>query len=146
MVIIGDGNIALPLIYADDLAAFVSLLLGQSTDKPSFSIHVLSSREPTTMREVFYLIANYLHVKPPRHVPYLPMAVAASVAELLPDKLKVGRLKLLTTARVQQYSRGYDLSGVLDPPPLGFVPPTSYQSGMPRMLDDYQKHVAQLER
>jgi hypothetical protein len=54
--------------------------------------------------------------------------------------LRIGRLKLLTTARVRQYSRGYDLSGVLHPAPLGFVPPTSYEIGMPKMLDDYRRH------
>jgi hypothetical protein len=92
------------------------------------------------MRQVFCFIANYLGAKPPRHVPYLPLSLAASVADLLPDKLRIGRLKLLTTARVRQYSRGYDLSGVLHPAPLGFVPPTSYEIGMPKMLDDYRRH------
>jgi nucleoside-diphosphate-sugar epimerase len=146
MVIIGDGNISLPLIYADDIAAFVLLLLDQPTDKPRFDIHILSSHEATTMRQVFYFIADYLGAKRPRHFPYLPLSLAASVADVLPDILKVGRLKLLTTARVRQYSRGYDLSGVLNPPPLGFVPPTGYEVGLPRMLDDYQKHLAKTER
>jgi nucleoside-diphosphate-sugar epimerase len=146
MVIIGDGNICLPLIYADDIAAFVLLLLNQSTDKPTFDIYTLSSHEPTTMRQVFYFIANYLSVKPPRHLPYLPLSLAASVVDFLPNKLRLGRLKLLTTARVQHYSKGYDLSGVLNPPQLGFVPPTGYQVGLPRMLDDYQKHLATSSR
>lgn len=139
MVIIGDGNISLPLIYADDIANFILRLLDQPADKPTFDIYILASPEPTTLRQVFYFMADYLGVKPPRHMPYLPLSLAASVVAFLPEKLRVGRLKLLTKARVQQYSRGYDLSGIFNPPPLGFVPPTSYQVGLAKMLDHYQR-------
>ena len=139
MVLIGDGNALLPLIYAEDIARFTLLLLDGSVEKPDFGIYVLSSPEQTTMKQVFNFIADYAGGKRPLHVPYWPLFLASMIVGLLPEKLKMGRLKILTKARVMQYSRGYDLSGVITPPPLGFVPITKYEEGMSKMLDEYKK-------
>ena len=53
--------------------------------------------------------------------------------------LRRGRLRLLTKARVQQYTRGYDLSGVMELPPLGFIPATGHRAGLAAMLDDFRQ-------
>lgn len=139
MVLIGDGQAPLPLIYAEDIARFILLLLSRSVEKTGIGIYVLASHEPTTMQEVFYFIADYLGVKRPRHVPYWPLSVAASIVGGLPPLLRLGRLKLLTKPRVLQYSKGYDLSNLINPSPLGFVPETKYKEGLSSMLDEYKK-------
>ena len=89
------------------------------------------------MRDVFDFIADYLHLKRPGSVPVWAMYFLASVLEWLPHSLKVGRARLLTKARVTQFSKGYDLSGVMSPPPLGFVCETRYRVGLAAMLDEY---------
>lgn len=139
MVLIGDGNVQLPLIYANDIANFILLLLNDMVEKKDFGIYVLASPEPTTMKQVFDYIADYIGGKRPRKIPYWPLYLGSLIVELLPESFKVGRLKILTKARVMQYSRGYDLSGVINPPPLGFTPDTKYKEGMAKMLDEYKK-------
>ena len=84
-------------------------------------------------------MADYLGVKRPGHVPYWPVSIAASMVGFLPRELRWGRLKFLTKARVLQYSRGYDLSRVINPPPLGFMAGTRYKEGLSKMLDEYKK-------
>jgi nucleoside-diphosphate-sugar epimerase len=132
----GDGSARLPLIYAGDIARFAAEWL-RSPVRPGLSIHVLSSREPTTMRDVFDVMADHLRVRRPRTVPVWPLRLAASVVSLLPHWLRIGRLKLLTPARVRQYAQGYDLSGVLADPILDHLPMTSFRDGLPRMIDDF---------
>jgi nucleoside-diphosphate-sugar epimerase len=139
MVLIGDGDVPLPLIYAEDMARFVLLLLNRPIEDAGIDIYVLASHEPTTMKQVFHFIADYLGVKRPRHVPYWPLSIAASIVGIIPPPLRFGRLKLLTKNRVAQYSKGYDLSTFIDPPPLGFVAGTKYTEGLSNMLDEYKK-------
>ena len=140
MVLIGKGDAILPLICADDIAQFILLLLNQAVGKPTFDIYVLASHESTSMKQVFYFMADYLGLKRPRHIPHLPLSIAAAIIGLIPEKLKTNRLKLLTKARVLQYSKGYDLSGVINPPALGFIADTSYLEGLKKMLDEYKKY------
>lgn len=135
MRLIDDGKAPLPLICASDIALFVQLAL--KTAVPRFAIHILSSREPTTMREVYNLLADSMHVPRPASVSSRLLYPLAAVAERLPRFCRPGRLALLTTARVTQYSRGYDMSGVLEPAPLGFIPPTGFRDGLTLMLTDY---------
>jgi nucleoside-diphosphate-sugar epimerase len=136
MKLLGDGSAPLPLIFAGDIARFAAQWL-RAPVSPGLTIHVLASRERTTMRNVFDLIADHLRVKRPKAVPTWPLRLAASVTALLPAWMRAGRLKLLTPARVRQYSHGYDLSGVLADPILDHLPMTGYRDGLPRMLDDF---------
>lgn len=140
MRLFDNGRAALPLIYAEDIGRFVAHLLRRPGSGPSFSIYVLSDPASPTMREVFDLIADHLGVERPSSVPSWMAEAAAAAVSLLPPRLRVGRLALLTRARVLQYSRGYDLSGVLANPPLGPVPVTDYRVGLRRMLDDYLRN------
>jgi nucleoside-diphosphate-sugar epimerase len=146
MILIADGNARLPLIYAEDIARFVWVLLRRPLAGASFRIHIVANPEPTTMKQVFDFIADYWGVKRPRKIPCWPLTVAASVAALLPERLRVGRLRLLTKARVLQYSKGYDLSQVITPPSLGFSPETGYREGLVKMLDDYTHSVLTREK
>jgi len=139
MVLIGGGNAPLPLTYCEDIARFILLLLNRPIENTGVEIYVLASHEPTTIKEVFYFIADYLGVKRPRHVPYWSLSIAASMIGFLPKKLRRGRLKFLTKARVLQYSKGYDLSNLINPPPLGFVSGITYKEGLTHMLDEYKK-------
>jgi nucleoside-diphosphate-sugar epimerase len=140
MKLIGDGQAPLPLIYAEDIARLVLALLRRPAPGPVWAIRVLASPEPTSFKDVFDFIADYLAVPRPKRVPQWAVSLTANLASLLPEPLRLGRLKLLTRARALQYSRGYDLSGVLDPDFLGQVPLTGYRTGLPRMLDDYLQH------
>lgn len=49
---------------------------------------------------------------------------------------------MLTSARVTQFSRGYDLSRVLDHPLLRETELTDVRVGFRRMLDDYAQTLA----
>jgi len=139
MVLIGDGNVPLPLIYAEDIARFILVLIDRPIDHSGIGIYVLASQESTTMKNVFHFIADYFGVKHSCHVPYWPLFVAATIVGFFPEKMKFGRLKLLTKARVLQYSKGYDLTNLINPPPLGFVAETKYKEGLVKMLDEYKK-------
>jgi nucleoside-diphosphate-sugar epimerase len=139
MVLIGNGQAALPLIYAEDLARYVLALMRGPKFDPPYDIHVVANAEPTSMEDVFEFIADYLGGKYPRKVPSSLARLGAMMASRIPETLRVGPLKLLTPARVTQYSRGYDLSRVLDHPLLNQVSMTSYDLGLSRMLDDYLK-------
>jgi nucleoside-diphosphate-sugar epimerase len=138
----GDGHALLPLIYAEDLAAFVQQVLVEIQSRPHYGMHVVSSPQRTTMADVFDHLADALGVARPRRVSASLLEAAARVVDRLPGALRRGRLRLLTRARVRQYTRGYDLSGVLDPPPLGFVAPTDYRVGLGRMVEDYRRRRA----
>jgi nucleoside-diphosphate-sugar epimerase len=137
MALIGKGDVHLPLIFAEDIACFILHLFSVPSEREPFAIYVLASHEVTTLRQIFNFIADSLKVKRPSTLPYWPVRLAAACVDLLPYKLRIGRIQYLTKARVKQYSLGYDLSGVMNPPPLGFVPPTRYREGLTRMLDDY---------
>lgn len=136
MSLIGDGKAPIPLIFADDIGEFVAFALRLDEAERSFSIHILSNPEKTTLASVFDFIADQLNRPRPKRVPYLLVKVAADLCSLLPQSFLFGRLKLLTKARVQQYSKGYDMTGV-NCAPLGCGPKTSYKIGIPRMIDDY---------
>lgn len=136
MSLIGDGSAPIPLIYADDIGEFVAFALSLEESKPTFSIHILSNPELTTLASVFDLIAERLNRPRPKRVPKFLVKTAAEVCSLLPKGLLFGRLKLLTKARVQQYSKGYDMTGV-NCAPLGCAPKTSYKTGIPQMIEDY---------
>jgi hypothetical protein len=97
----------------------------------------VANREPTTIKDIFEFIADYLEVRDPREVPYSLLRLGAMTASCVPPRLRVGALKLLTPDRVKQYSHGYDLSRVLDHPLLDEISMTSYRIGLSRMLDDY---------
>jgi UDP-glucose 4-epimerase len=136
-VLIGDGRAPFPLIYAEDLAQYVlALVRGPRFDSP-YDIHIVANREPTTLKDIFEFVADYLGVRGPRKIPYSLMRLGAMVASSIPARLRVGSLELLTPARVTQYSRGYDLSKVLEHPMLDEIAMTSYRLGLSRMLDDY---------
>jgi nucleoside-diphosphate-sugar epimerase len=135
MVLLDGGRARLPLVYSDDIAAFV-LHLAKQTLPPGVSTFILSSPEPTTMRDVFDYLAELLGQPQPHSMASWIARAAASVACVLPASLRTGRLRLLTKARVQQYSKGYDLSGVLAPVPAGFACRTGYREGFRKMLDD----------
>jgi nucleoside-diphosphate-sugar epimerase len=137
MVLIDGGRVSLPLAYADDIAEYVVMLLRGKRYEPPYDIHVVANPEPTTMAGVFNFIAEYLGAPRPRSAPGWPLAIGASINELLPRIMKVGPLAMLTKARVRQYSRGYDLSGVLDHPALDHVRMTNFRVGLSRMLDEY---------
>ncbi len=138
MKLIGTGECPLPLIYAEDIGYALAHTLDRPAEPATFRIHVVANPEPTTMRQVFDFIADYLGAQRPSTIPYWPVSLAASLAALVPEKWRRGRLRLLTKARVQQYSRGYDLTGVLDTLPPGFHPRTGYREGLARMLEDYR--------
>jgi nucleoside-diphosphate-sugar epimerase len=136
LVLLDGGKALLPLVYSEDIAAFTLHLLRQTCLPHGVSLFVMSSRECTNMRDVFYFLAEQLAVPPPRSVPSAIAGAIASVVAHAPGFLRRGRLRLLTKARVAQYSKGYDLRGVLDPPPLGFLCETTYREGFPEMLKE----------
>jgi nucleoside-diphosphate-sugar epimerase len=136
MRLIGDGSARLPLIYAEDIGRFIVALLDQPVVRPSWDIHVLANPETTTMKDVFNFLADRLGAVRPRRVPLWGIHAAACAVALLPEPLRLGRLKLLTRAKVECYSRGYRFSSVLDPLLLR-LPLTSYREGFARMLEDY---------
>ncbi len=136
MRLVGDGSARLPLIYADDVARAVARLLASPSAGPRHTLHVLANPEPTTMAEVFSFLADLLGAPRPGRAPAWPLALAAALVSLVPPRLRFGRLKLLTPARVRQYSRGYDLSGVLPEPLLDGLALTGYREGLRHMVDD----------
>ena len=135
--LIGDGKISFPLIYADDIGNFVVGLLGEATHNEHPSIHVLANPQPTTLRSVFDFIADHLGIARPGRLPLWLARLAASVVDTLPLGWRPGRLKMLTRARVLQFSSGYDLTPILSGQSFGQTRLTPYQEGLPIMLADY---------
>jgi nucleoside-diphosphate-sugar epimerase len=142
MRLVGGGKGLLPLIYADDIARYVLVLFEQPAPLDRYELHIVSNPQPTTMRDVFNFIADYFGVPRPRSVPALPLSLAARIVQWMPTRTRTGRLKLLTPARVAQFSRGYDLSLVLDQPLLKQIQLTDYRDGLRRMLDDFSGAAA----
>ncbi len=140
MILIGGGQVGLPLAYADDIAVYVAVLLRAPRYAPPYDVHVLANPEPTTIADVFRFIADYLDAPHPHYVPCWPFAVSGVISDLIPKSLKIGQLAALARARVRQYSIGYDLSQALDHPLLKQIRMTSYRVGLSRMLDEYQAH------
>jgi nucleoside-diphosphate-sugar epimerase len=135
--LVGHGAAPLPLIYADDIGKFISALLNGQVPRQADHVHILASPQHTTLREVFSFAADQLGVDPPKSVPLWAARLAAAGVSVLPSQLRRGRLGLLTRARVLQFSRGYDLSSVLDRPTLEAVGLTDFRDGLERMLADY---------
>jgi nucleoside-diphosphate-sugar epimerase len=139
MRLLDGGRALLPLIYAEDIGRYVVALLGQPVPNERYDLHILSNPQRTTMGDVFGVIASHLGVAHPGSIPSLPMRAVANMLQPLPLWIRLGRLKLLTPARVQQYSQGYDLSGVLTRPLLMQMQMTDYREGLARMLDDFTR-------
>ena len=133
-----DGGTALfPLIYAEDIARYIMAMFEQPSPPTRYDLHILSHPQRTTMRDVFHFIADYLGVPHPRSLASRPLYQAAELLRWLPRRLRVGRLKSLTRTRIELYSRGCDLSGVLDQAHLKSIQLTDYRTGLAAMLDDF---------
>jgi nucleoside-diphosphate-sugar epimerase len=137
MKLVGDGTAPLPLIYAEDIARFIAFLLRRPAGVAGYDLHVLANPEPTTLADVFNFLADHLGVARPGRVSFGLLRLATEVVRWLPPPLRLGRLKLLTRARLAQYSRGYDLSGTHSSLFLDNVPLTGYRDGLQAMLADY---------
>jgi nucleoside-diphosphate-sugar epimerase len=135
--LIGHRATPLPLIYADDIGRFVSALLNGRAPHKEHGIHVIANPEPTTLRGTFEFAADYLGVPPPGSVPLWAARLGATLMSAVPQRYRRGRLDLLTRARVSQFSRGYDLSGVLDTRMLEEIELTDSEHGLEQMLADY---------
>jgi nucleoside-diphosphate-sugar epimerase len=135
--LINNGSAAFPLIHADDIGKFVLALLGTPALAGHDGIHILANPQHTTLRAIFDFIAEVLRLRPPGSVPLWLARAAAVMASTVPKRFRSGRLEMLTHARVQQFSRGYDLSAVLDQKTLAALDMTDYRQGLLQMLADY---------
>ncbi len=113
--LLNDGSAPFPLIYADDIGSCVVALLNGQLSRGHDGVHILASLQPTTLRSVFDFIADYLEIARARSAPLWVAQLGASAVTFVPRRFRVGRLEMLTRARVQQFSRGYDLTRVLQP-------------------------------
>jgi nucleoside-diphosphate-sugar epimerase len=145
MRLLNGGKALLPLIYAEDIGRYVVGLLRTGGPAGTYDLHIVANPQPTSMRDVFDYIADEMGVARPRSVPALPLLVAANCIRWWPAHRRPGRLKLLTPARVLQYSRGYDLSQVLDLPRLSSIEMTDYHAGIQAMLHDFPGSVQAAE-
>jgi 2-alkyl-3-oxoalkanoate reductase len=135
--LIGSGDVPFPLIYADDIAHYILALLDTRMAGGYDGIHILANPQSTTLRAVFDELADGLHVPRPGTVPLWMAQVGALVVRAVPRRLRSGRIAMLTPARVQQFSRGYDLSAVLNREQLERVGMMDYREGLRSMLADY---------
>lgn len=135
--LIGSGAAPFPLIYADDIGKYILALLQAGNAGGHDGVHILASLQQTTLRHVFDFAADCLRVRHPASVPVWIAQAGAAIAGTMPRSLRSGRFAMLTRARVQQFSRGYDLSAVLDRQMLGALEMMDYREGLQRMLADY---------
>ena len=135
--LLNDGSAPFPLIYADDIGSYIIALLDGELSRGYDGVHILASPQPTTLRNVFDFIADYLDVPRPRSAPLWVAQLGASAVTFVPRRFRVGRLEMLTRARVQQFSRGYDLTRVLQSRELEGLRMTDYKDGLRSMLSDY---------
>lgn len=135
--LIGSGRVPIPLIYADDMARFAAAWLREPSDGPHGVIRILSNPEPTTLASVFGELAHHLRVPAPKSVPTWALYAAWAGTSWLPSFLRSGRLKLLTRARLRQYSNGYDMTGLPPDPLLTRIRTTPSREGLARMAADY---------
>jgi UDP-glucose 4-epimerase len=135
--LIGGGAAPFPRIYADDIGRFILTLFEGNSPGGYDGVHVLANPQPTTLRSVFDFVADSLDESRPGSVPLWATRLAANVVGVLPRPWRRGRLEMLTHARVVQFSRGYDLSGVLDRKLMERVGATDYREGLRHMLSDY---------
>ncbi len=139
MVLLDGGKALFPLIYSEDIARFILHLLNISFESRSYHRFILASPDRTVMRDVFDFLADELGVQRPKTFPSYIAKILAVLTAAIPAKMRSGRVKLLTRARVDQYSKGYNLSAALQPPPpLGFVCDTDFRLGFKAMLEDYR--------
>ena len=62
---------------------------------------------------MFDFIADYLEIRRARSAPLWVAQLGANALTSCRRRFRRGRLEMLTHARVQQFSRGYDLTRVL---------------------------------
>ena len=135
--LLNDGTAPFPLIYADDIGSCVVALINGQMSRGHDGIHILASPQPTTLRLVFDFIADQLQIGRAGSAPLWVAQLGASAVTFVPRRFRVGRLEMLTRERVQQFSRGYDLTGVLQPRDLDGLRMTDYKEGLRQMLSDY---------
>ena len=135
--LLGNGRVPFPMIYADDIGRVILALLEAGVAGGHDGIHIVANPQPTTLRDVFDFIADYLHVGRAKTVPLWIAQLGASVVGVVPRRWRWGRLEMLTPARVLQFSRGYDLSAVVDRSLMDRVDLTDYRDGLAQMLADY---------
>ncbi len=134
---IGGGHASFPLIYADDIGRYIVMLLAQGASGGYDGVHILADPQPTTLRDVFDVITDAVGAPAPRSVPLWAMRAAATMVGVVPRRLRTGPLAMLTPARVEQFSRGYDLSGVLDRQCLDRLGMMDFRQGLRLMIEDY---------
>ena len=144
MMLIGAGQANLPLAHADDVAAYIIDLLKRPATDKKCEVHVVANPEPAPMKSVFDLLADCLGVSRPRSMPLALAIGAAYVADLLPPVLRRGRLAILTKMRVRQYSRGFDIAGLL--PVLAKVSHAPWRGGLSTMAEAWVRRFGYPER
>jgi nucleoside-diphosphate-sugar epimerase len=142
--LLGSGNVPLPMIYADDMARFAAEWLRNPADGPHGAVRILSNPEPTTLAGVFRELADLLHVPAPKSAPVWALYAAWAGIGWVPTALRPGRLKLLTRARIRQFSRGYDMTGLPPDPLLVRINPTPAATGLANMVADYLRTAQRL--
>ena len=129
MLLIGNGENHLPLVYARDVAAGL-MLAGENSRSVGQTYNIVND-EPVTQRDYFRAIAAELEVKPPRwNIPYRFSLAAAALGEAVGHATRSRRPPPLTRFGVQLLGGENRFSIEKAHAELGFVPQTNLKDGV----------------
>ena len=136
--IIGDGLAPFPVAYEGDLAKFISNWVVSNVQFESAQVMIASDPFNISTLDLFSRLHKIMGSSPPGKVPVFIALPIAAIVDLLPRALKFGPLSLLSKRRVIEYSKGYDLSGVIGENSLGYKANTSLDVGLSEMVDEFK--------
>ena len=137
-IIIGSGKNIVPLVYITDLVQ--GLLLALDSQQAEGKIYNISNDQAITQKVFFSAIAQEIGVPAPRiHVPYLPLYVAAHLAERVAVLSNNRILPFLTRHGVKLYGADNRLSIDKARRELGYAPKVSLMQAI-RITSSWYLH------
>ncbi len=135
-IIIGSGKNVIPLVYITDLVQ--GLLLALDSDQAEGKVYNISNDQGITQKVFLATLAKEIGVAPPHiHVPYVPLYIAASIAERLAIFSKNRLLPFLTRHGVKLYGADNRLSIVKARRELRYTPNVSLMQAIHITCDWY---------
>jgi nucleoside-diphosphate-sugar epimerase len=135
-VIVGDGNVYFQPAYIDDVVR--GFLLAMTRDEAIGEAFIIGSPEYVTLNELVVMIANELHVPPPRwRLPMRPVVWLAKATERV--FVPLGLEPPLHERRVSFYQNNRAFSIEKARQLLGFEPQSSLREGIQKTILWYEE-------
>jgi nucleoside-diphosphate-sugar epimerase len=135
-VMIGSGKTRFHMVYIDDLVD--GILLCGTKPQALGQIYILAGCDPVALNDLVKMVADILHVPPPRwRIPYAPVFMAGHLCELVFKPLGIHPPLYRRRVSFFKNTRWFDITKAQQE--LGFNPKIDVRCGIERTARWYQQ-------